>query len=156
MKYSPLQERIDAKIQKDAADTVNGCWIWIGACSGSGYPRVWAGRDVQKKASDISVQDYMYRTAKGEIPKNTYVTQTCKNRKCVNPNHLILSAPFHKIKPPKVKPKSPLRINTVPRELDTATLMSIRNERGTIHQTAMKYGLSVVQVARIKKFVSIT
>lgn len=39
----------------------------------------------------VTVHNYIYRTKVGEIPEGMIVTRECGNKKCINPEHLILT-----------------------------------------------------------------
>lgn len=63
-----------------------GCWIWLGAMFHSGYgafKRVMASGKKESLAHRVS-----YLMFRGEIPVGKEIDHTCKNRSCVNPNHL--------------------------------------------------------------------
>ena len=56
----------------------NGCWIWNHILDTDGYGR-WYG----KRAFKLFYEKY-----KGRIPNGLQLDHLCKNRLCVNPNHL--------------------------------------------------------------------
>lgn len=61
-----------------------GCWIWTGTVLNTGYGQFWDG---QKKQL---AHRFSYRLYKGEIPKNLCIDHLCRNRWCVNPEHMEL------------------------------------------------------------------
>jgi HNH endonuclease len=58
------------------------CWVWMGATSSSGYGTM----EVSGKTA--SVHRVSYELFKGEIPAGMVIDHICKNRICVNPDHL--------------------------------------------------------------------
>jgi len=59
------------------------CWIWTGADNGAGYGRF------HSNYSDKRVHRVSYEFFTGEkIPKGLVIDHLCRNRKCVNPDHL--------------------------------------------------------------------
>lgn len=59
----------------------NGCWEWRGYVNKKGYGQTsLKGRDWAHRI--------FYRHFKGAIPQGTEIDHVCKNRVCVNPDHL--------------------------------------------------------------------
>lgn len=59
-----------------------GCWEWSLAISDTGYGAAWNGDKLEP------AHRMVYRTIKGEIPEGHDLDHLCRNRKCVNPDHL--------------------------------------------------------------------
>lgn len=61
----------------------DSCWLWTGGMS-SGYPCInWDGKST-------TVQRIVYMLKTGEDPGKKFVRATCKNKLCMNPEHLEL------------------------------------------------------------------
>lgn len=59
-----------------------GCWEWAGAKQSNGYGRLWNG-----EKSDYSHR-VVFTQIKGNIPSGLDLDHLCRNRRCVNPDHL--------------------------------------------------------------------
>jgi hypothetical protein len=62
-------------------DTSGDCWIWTATLIPRGYGRFWL--DGQKLAHRVA-----YEWLVGPIPEGLEIDHLCRNRRCVNPDHL--------------------------------------------------------------------
>ena len=74
-----LPVRISRKI---SVDLESGCWNWVGCVQSNGYGRVWDGNCVRY------AHRVLYTLLKGVIQKSLDLDHLCRNRRCVNPDHL--------------------------------------------------------------------
>ena len=74
----PSLERFLDKIEF----TVGGCWAWRGTISRKGYGMFWP------TAVATPAHRYSYERLIGPIPKGLQIDHLCRNRSCVNPEHL--------------------------------------------------------------------
>jgi len=62
--------------------TETGCWLYRGTINSNGYGRLRVGR------KNIYAHVFSYQRTNGVIPKGMVVRHKCRNRNCVNPEHL--------------------------------------------------------------------
>ena len=75
---APIEDRLAAKY----VVAESGCWEWLANRSQKGYGRFKvAGR--YEQAHRVS-----YELARGPIPEGLVVDHLCRNRGCVNPDHM--------------------------------------------------------------------
>lgn len=60
----------------------DNCWIWLGNIAPIGYGRYF------KNGKSFYVHRISYELFKKPIKKGYHIDHLCKNRKCVNPDHL--------------------------------------------------------------------
>lgn len=78
MTFTPaIIQRFFSKVEK-----TENCWIWKG-CIDNGYGRFALTHDKLVMAHRFS-----YELFRGEIPKGLQIDHLCRNRACVNPDHL--------------------------------------------------------------------
>lgn len=75
----PEAERFWAKVRIEDPD---GCWLWIGAKSSTGYGVFRAG------GRDVRAHRYAYETLVGPIAPSLTLDHLCRIPACVNPSHL--------------------------------------------------------------------
>ena len=74
-----VRDRFEAKM---IPEPNTGCWLWIAADQPTGYGQMWTGR-TREGAHRIS-----YKMFCGEIADGLEIDHRCRNRWCVNPDHL--------------------------------------------------------------------
>lgn len=67
----PLKEQFESDTLKE-----NGCWVWQ------------KGKNLSVDGRELALLRTAYRELVGEVPEDKVVSTTCKNPKCVNPEHL--------------------------------------------------------------------
>jgi len=77
------QQKLLMQVGKSQNDD---CWHWRGQISNAGYGRIMLKTGDTNKMH--SAQRASYELFIGPIDKNGIIIQTCKNRLCVNPEHL--------------------------------------------------------------------
>lgn len=82
-----LAERFWANVEKHDGDCpcCSGCWIWAGYISAKGYGRM---RTQSGPQQTIGAHRVAYELLVGPIPEGLTIDHLCRNRGCVNPEHL--------------------------------------------------------------------
>ena len=79
--YQPRDPRI--RFIEKIAKHPNGCWLWTGSVTKSGY-----GRFGLEAGSVTWAHRAAWRLFRGEIPVDQELDHLCRVRRCVNPEHL--------------------------------------------------------------------
>lgn len=76
-----LRARLLAKVRPDAA---LGCWVWTGCIAGTdgGYGQI------RVKGRGLAAHRVAYELFVGPIPEGLQLDHLCRNKHCVNPEHL--------------------------------------------------------------------
>lgn len=76
---------MDGRAVGHVVDAPKGCWNFVGKVNYKGYGQIHfgAGRSGAKFAHRV-----YYERAKGPIPEGLQLDHLCRNRQCVNPDHL--------------------------------------------------------------------
>lgn len=73
-----LAERLESQISPEPN---SGCWLWTGRVTRR-YGTVWDGQ------AQVPAHRATYSLIKGPIPAGLVIDHLCRNRICVNPDHL--------------------------------------------------------------------
>lgn len=80
---SEILQRIKARV---SVNPETGCWEWTGPTSGNGrgggYPRMCLS------GQTVAVHRVVYTHFNGYVPGKKQIDHKCRNRRCVNPEHL--------------------------------------------------------------------
>lgn len=76
------EERFWAKVVKS-----DGCWLWTGHCDKSGYGG-FGTSSASGHPRSYKAHRFSYELAFGPIPDGLVIDHLCRNRACVNPDHL--------------------------------------------------------------------
>lgn len=79
---NPTKKSILSLLQRAPLDLESGCWIYEGKVDHKGTPVM----NLDKRT--IRLPREVYRFLYGDLPDKCVVTQTCRNKRCVNPEHL--------------------------------------------------------------------
>lgn len=66
---------------------MDGCIEWEGRKHSAGYGMIYSG------GKKIYAHRAAYESANGPIPKGMHIDHICRNRRCVNPEHLRIVTP---------------------------------------------------------------
>jgi hypothetical protein len=76
-----VQQLLHDRIQK-----TDGCWFWLGYISKKGYGTAYTGE--YAPGGITTAYRFVYHVLVGPIPPGLELDHTCRNRACVNPDHL--------------------------------------------------------------------
>jgi hypothetical protein len=80
----PALERFAEKI----ALTDNGRIEWIASIQGDGYGQFYETKSKQRRSGKVSAHRWSYEYHVGLVPDRLQLDHLCRNRLCVNPDHL--------------------------------------------------------------------
>lgn len=86
-----LGQVLKPAIDRFAANTApgeNGCIEWTGGLNGVGYGQFYIGRTSRDQTGKGYAHRWAYEQFVGPIPEGLHLDHLCRNRKCVNHEHL--------------------------------------------------------------------
>ncbi len=78
-KITPIAERLWSKARADGT----GCWVWYRRRNRTGYGVISVAN-----GRTVGAHRVAYELVKGPIPKGLTIDHLCRNRACINPDHL--------------------------------------------------------------------
>ena len=81
---APVLDRIQSKV----AHSPSGCWEWTGAVDLHGYGYLTIGSRLDGTRRKAKAHRVAYEALVGPVPEGLDLDHLCRNRGCVNPEHL--------------------------------------------------------------------
>lgn len=81
----PVADRIRASVR---IDPDSECWVWTKARHETGYGMMSIGSHSDGSRQTVYAHRISYETFVGSIPPGRVIDHRCRNRACVNPEHL--------------------------------------------------------------------
>jgi hypothetical protein len=92
MKYGKYGQSLDWRFERLYIPEPNsGCWLWIGALNSKGYGQFSGAR---RDGTRGQAHRFAYERYKGPVPYLKQLDHLCRNRCCVNPDHLEVVTPL--------------------------------------------------------------
>lgn len=83
-----IAEKVRARVRVVESGLVTPCWVWTGPDSGGGRGGGYARMNLDGQT--VAVHIVMWTNEHGFVPGRKQLDHICRNRLCVNPEHLEL------------------------------------------------------------------
>jgi len=130
-------------------EIVEDCWIWTGSISNDGYARVTDKTMTGGKS--IKVTRYVNSIIEGLIPPGVVIRHKCRNRCCVNPNHLERGTPLDNAQDKERDGTSPKGERNPRAKITPEMVLKLRSDHRPTHVLEQEYGLSKPQIHSIRR-----
>lgn len=94
--------RAAAIVERHAMPEPNsGCWLWMGSVGSNGYGKTAIGSRKDGTRRDVLAHQITWVLNRGPIPPGLELDhRRCRNKICVNPDHLVLCTDVENVKQP--------------------------------------------------------
>lgn len=125
MRALPVGERIRASVTIDE----RGCWVWQKSTLAGGYGQIWVGSRTDGTRRRQVAHRASYEAFVGPVPDGLFLDHLCRNRACVNPDHLE-----------PVSTQTNIRRGVAPPAINAAKTHCKRGHEFTLENTYMNQG----------------
>lgn len=73
---------------KYVVDESTGCWNWVGKLRADGYGIICSSKVGSRRPRELRAHRVSFERHIGSIPEGLDLDHLCRNRRCVNPEHL--------------------------------------------------------------------
>lgn len=121
-------------------DLVTGCWDWAGFVNAGGYGLANTGSRAEGTKRSILAHRLLYERRHGAIPAEKELDHLCRNRRCVNPDHMeVVTRLVNVIRGSKTKLSGEA----------VAAIRAAHRAGATQYRLAKDYRISTRQIGRI-------
>lgn len=117
-------------------DQQTGCWVWQRGLNRDGYGKA----HIEKTTIRIGAHRMMYEKINGPIPDGLQLDHICRNRACVNPDHL---EPVTHLENTRRRPSTKLSTSDIPE------IFRLRGEGWTQKEIANLFHVSQCHISRV-------